>query len=126
MGVGQRVIRGGAHVGGVLTVGQSPALREVLIPVYEALELDFRPETAGGVADFDATLTPSRVIDALVESIEADGHTCIDATFDDRLETAAKALVPLHGPRPPSNPGAAIRAASGGKAILNSDAESNS
>ncbi|MBB84713.1 MAG: lipoate--protein ligase [Deltaproteobacteria bacterium] len=126
MGVGQRVIRGGAHVGGVLTVGQTAPLREILIPVYEALELEFRPETAGGVADYDAGLTPNRVISALIEAVEATGFTCESATFDEGLESAAEALVPLHGARPVRNPGAALRAASGGKAILNPGAEPDS
>lgn len=123
MGVGQRVIRGGAHVGGVLTVAQSEGLREILIPIYEALDLEFRPETAGGVADFDATLTPDRVIAALVEAIEASGHDCETAHFGDEIERAAEALVPMHGPRPARNPGAAFRAAAGGKALLNPDAD---
>ncbi len=125
MGVGQRVVRGAAHVGGVLTVSQTAALREVLVPIYEALELEFRPETAGGVADFDATLTPERVIEALVEAVEASGYACEDARFGREIEVSAEALVPLHGPRPARNAGAALRAASGGKALLHSDPESS-
>ena len=68
------VIRGGAHVGGVLTVAQSDALRSVLVPIYDALELDFRPETAGGIAEFDQNLTPEHVIEALVEVLRSEGH----------------------------------------------------
>ncbi len=73
MGVGQRVIRGAAHVGGVLTVGRSDSLRSALAPVYDALELPFDPATAGGLADFDASITPDRVIDALVDAVTQDG-----------------------------------------------------
>ena len=50
-GIGQRMIRGGAHVGGVVVVSDAALVREVLIPVYEALELDWDPATAGSVAD---------------------------------------------------------------------------
>jgi len=123
MGVGQRVIRGGAHVGGVLTIAQTTGLRDILVPVYEALDLEFRPETAGGVADFDATLTPARVIAALVEAVEASGYVCEEASFGEEVAAAAEALVPLHGARPIRNAGAAIRAASGGKALLHSGPE---
>lgn len=49
-GLGQRVIAGGAHVGGVIVVGGEDRIREVLVPVYEALELEWEPETAGSVA----------------------------------------------------------------------------
>ena len=51
MGVGQRVVRGAAHVGGILVAGGSARLRAVLDPVYEALELPFDPETVGSVED---------------------------------------------------------------------------
>ena len=49
-GLGQRVIAGGAHVGGVIVVGGEDRVREVLVPVYEALGLEWRPETAGSIA----------------------------------------------------------------------------
>ena len=96
MGVGQRVIRGGAHVGGVLTVASTAALREVLIPVYEALELEFRPETAGGISDFEPGLTAEDVIRALVETLEEDGHAITEARFDAEIEVEAEGLLPLH------------------------------
>ena len=117
MGVGQRVIRGGAHVGGVLTVAQSEPLRSVLVPIYEALELDFRPETAGGVADFDATITPERVIQAIEAAVGADGYDCVRAEFDDEIGRAAEALTPLHSPQRGASASAAFRAA-GGKTLV--------
>lgn len=123
MGVGQRVIRGGAHVGGVLTVAQTSGLRDILIPVYEALDLEFRPDTAGGVADFDPTLTPEVVIAALVQTIEASGYDCAAARFEAPITSAAEALVPLHDAPPTQSAGAALRAAGGGKALLHSDSK---
>ncbi len=121
MGVGQRVIRGGAHVGGVLTIGQTLALREVLIPIYEALELEFRPETAGGLADFDASLTPEDVIEALVRVLRADGHEVREATFPVSITQAAQRLLPLHSAERPEDAGAALRPgldASGAKVLI--------
>ena len=50
MGVGQRLIRGGAHVGGVVVVSGGAQIRDVLVPVYAALGVDWRPETVGSVA----------------------------------------------------------------------------
>ena len=60
MGVGQRLIRGAAHVGGVVVVSGGDRIRDVLIPVYHALGVDWQPDTVGsvkrelGVADYDA------------------------------------------------------------------------
>lgn len=124
MGVGQRVIRGGAHVGGVLTVAQSGQLREILVPIYEALELDFRPETAGGINDFDAGLTPDDVISALVEVLRADApdaRVVDEMDFDPSILRAAQDLVPLHAPERRPGAGAALRPSlrvRGGKALI--------
>ncbi len=51
MGVGQRLVRGAAHVGGVIVVDDSARVRDVLIPVYAELGLEWRPSTVGSVAD---------------------------------------------------------------------------
>ena len=51
MGVGQRIVSGAAHVGGVVVVGGSGRIRDVLTPVYDALAHDWAPETAGSVED---------------------------------------------------------------------------
>ena len=51
MGVSQRVIRRAAHVGGVVVVGGSQCIRDVLVPVYEALAVPWKPETTGSVQD---------------------------------------------------------------------------
>ena len=51
MGVSQRVIRRAAHVGGVVVVGGSQGIKDVLVPVYEALGVTWRPETTGSVQE---------------------------------------------------------------------------
>jgi octanoyl-[GcvH]:protein N-octanoyltransferase len=51
VGIGQRMSRGGAHVGAVIVVSGSQLLREALVPIYEALDLDWDPATAGSVSD---------------------------------------------------------------------------
>lgn len=54
MGVGQRLVKGAAHVGGVIVVDDGASIRDVLIPVYRALRLDWDPRTAGALADRSA------------------------------------------------------------------------
>jgi octanoyl-[GcvH]:protein N-octanoyltransferase len=51
MGVGQRLVQRAAHVGGVIVVGGSDRIRDVLLPVYQALELGWDPSTAGALQD---------------------------------------------------------------------------
>ncbi|MFO0689501.1 MAG: lipoate--protein ligase family protein [Myxococcota bacterium] len=98
MGVGQRVIRGGAHVGGVVTIAETGRLRDVLVPIYEALELEFRPETAGGLADVDPSLTAEDLIEALAEVLRAEGIALEDARFDAGIGDEARALADFHAP----------------------------
>jgi octanoyl-[GcvH]:protein N-octanoyltransferase len=69
MGVGQRIVRGAAHVGGVIVVAASERVREALVPVYEALEIDWRPETAGSVVDEIGAVGWEDVRDALLAEI---------------------------------------------------------
>jgi hypothetical protein len=124
MGVGQRVIRGAAHVGGVITVGQTVALQEMLIPVYDALDLVFHPPSAGGVADFDPNITPAHVIEAMIAVIGREYREVNEATFDSSILSAAQALTPLHSADRSPGAGAALRPilhTSGAKTLLQGD-----
>ncbi len=49
-GIGQRLVAGAAHVGGVLVVSDHERVARVLIPVYDLLGLRWDPSTAGSVA----------------------------------------------------------------------------
>ena len=51
MGVGQRLIRGAAHVGGVIVVNGADRINDVLTPVYRALDIDWKPDTTGSLSD---------------------------------------------------------------------------
>lgn len=73
MGVGQRVVRGAAHVGGVIVVRGSARVRAVLEPVYAALGLRFDPATAGAVEDEIGAVTREAVAEALLAELGARG-----------------------------------------------------
>lgn len=72
MGVGQRVLRGAAHVGGVIVVRHAERVRSVLEDVYDALEFPFSPETAGCLEDEVAGIDAGAVADALLREVEVD------------------------------------------------------
>jgi lipoate-protein ligase A len=72
MGVGQRVVRGAAHVGGVLVVKGSDRVRSVLTPVYAALDLDYDPDTTGSVEDAIGDIGLDAVRDALLAELARD------------------------------------------------------
>ena len=57
MGVGQRVIRGAAHVGGVIVVQDSARVRAVLEPVYAAMGFAWDPAATGSIEDELGTAT---------------------------------------------------------------------
>lgn len=71
MGVGQRVIRGAAHVGGVIVAEGSERVRAVLEPVYAAMGVDWDPATTGSVADEVAGANCDAVAGALLDELRS-------------------------------------------------------
>ena len=66
MGVGQRLVRGAAHVGGVIVVDGGRRIAEVLSPVYRALGLAWDPRTSGDLQDSLPDVTLQVVTEAVV------------------------------------------------------------
>jgi octanoyl-[GcvH]:protein N-octanoyltransferase len=82
VGIGQRLISGGAHVGAVIVVTGSELLRAVLEPVYETLELDWDPASVGAVEDEVAGVTLDDVEAAIVAELSRSSElepTILDA-----------------------------------------------
>jgi octanoyl-[GcvH]:protein N-octanoyltransferase len=65
-GIGQRLVAGGAHRGAVIVVAGSALIRDVLVPVNEALGLDWDPSTAGSIEDEVRDLDLATVEDAIL------------------------------------------------------------
>lgn len=100
-GLGQRMISGGAHVGGVLVVTDSALLRRALEPAYDALGLEWRPATAGAVEDAAPNVGLDEAEEALLAEIsgsfelveeDLDPETlALAAELEQRHEAAAPA-----------------------------------
>lgn len=71
MGVGQRLERRGAHVGGVVVVKGAALINEVLEPVYRALGLDWRPAATGALEDSVPGISLRDTADAIVAELGA-------------------------------------------------------
>jgi lipoate-protein ligase A len=96
-GIGQRVVAGGSHTGVVLVVSGEDRIRRVLVPVYEALELPWRPEATGSVAAEDGALGWDEVAGALVEEY-ARHFDLVDTELDEDTLALARRLAPEHRP----------------------------
>jgi lipoate-protein ligase A len=94
-GIGQRLIKGGAHVGCVIVAGGSEELRDVLIPVYEALGIDWAPATAGSVEDEVSGVSPAEVEAAILAQLEA-RFELSEAQLDPETLALAERLEPHH------------------------------
>ncbi|MBW2270468.1 MAG: lipoate--protein ligase family protein [Deltaproteobacteria bacterium] len=88
MGVGQRVVRGAAHVGGVLLVREAAAVRDVLVTVYAALDLDLDPASFGSVEGECGETQLSNVADALLQQFERDRGLAFENLGTDLLQQA--------------------------------------
>jgi octanoyl-[GcvH]:protein N-octanoyltransferase len=96
-GLGQRLGRAAAHVGGVLVVGHSDAIREVLVPTYAALGIEWDSSTVGAVQDVVPEITVETAIESIIETV-AETAVLRDASIDDRTLARARELAPLHLP----------------------------
>jgi lipoate-protein ligase A len=96
MGVGQRVIKRAAHVGGVIVVNDSAAVRNVLIPVYDALGVPWDPATAGSIEDeLGAPRDMEKVADILVEEF-GERFDLREGLLGDATLAEAEFLAPDH------------------------------
>jgi octanoyl-[GcvH]:protein N-octanoyltransferase len=95
-GLGQRLVQGGSHVGGVVVVGDSDRVRDILVPVYRALELEWDPATVGSVSDELGRAVPlAEVEDAILAQLS--GRYEIDEeTFDEATLALAERLEQRH------------------------------
>jgi octanoyl-[GcvH]:protein N-octanoyltransferase len=95
MGVGQRLIRGAAHVGGVVVAERADLVNVPLVLAYAALGYEWDPSATGSVfdevgADVDVVRT------ALLESFERAGHDLVPTALDPAIVAAAAGLSSLH------------------------------
>jgi octanoyl-[GcvH]:protein N-octanoyltransferase len=82
-GIGQRMIRGGAHMGGVVVASGGRQIAEVLVPVYEALELEWDPATAGSVSEeLGREVDAGELEEALIAEL-GDRYELVDAELDE-------------------------------------------
>jgi lipoate-protein ligase A len=92
VGLGQRIVKGASHIGGVIVVGQSSRIRDVLIPVYEALDLEWDPATAGSIED---EIGPVAFGD-VVRLVRGEWGDSIEADLSPETLRLAGALEPEH------------------------------
>ena len=96
VGIGQRLVSGAAHVGGVVVAEDGHRVRSVLVPVYRALGLRWDPVTASSVRD-EVGATWDDVERAIVTEID-DRYAVQEATLDDATLEVAAGLEPDHSP----------------------------
>ncbi len=102
MGVGQRLSKHAAHIGGVINVNRTDLLLRALIPVYRALELEWRPSTVGTVGDVLRGISNDDVLAAL--KIELAKHYDLTRDrVDQDLVTAARSIVGSYLPTLPNS-----------------------
>jgi octanoyl-[GcvH]:protein N-octanoyltransferase len=94
-GIGQKLVKNAGHLGGVLVVTDGARVRDVLVPVYAALELDFDPATAGGVEDALPGVTLDQVEAALLDGL-SQRYEIEDAELDERTIELAHELRDEH------------------------------
>jgi lipoate-protein ligase A len=94
-GVGQRLIKGAAHIGGVVVAAEGARIRDVLVPVYRELGLDWDPATAAAAADEVEGIGFEDVREALLAEYAA-RYELVEASLDELTIALARRLAPEH------------------------------
>lgn len=68
-GAGQRIVRDAAHVGGVIVLGGSDRIRDVLVPVYQRMGFAWDPTTVGSLEDEVGTVSRAAVVEGLLAEL---------------------------------------------------------
>lgn len=97
MGVGQRLIAGAAHIGGVIVIDGGEDIRRVLVPVYRHLGIDWDPTTAGDLVRIAPGITVDDVRKALIDEFRKLGSVTPSGLDAATLELAA-GLAARHEP----------------------------
>lgn len=100
MGVGQRLVAGASHLGGVIVVQGGDEIRRVLLPVYRHLGIAWDPDTAGDLARVEPGITVDDVRKALIDQFRTLG-TVTPAGLDATTLELAATLTERHKPDPP-------------------------
>jgi octanoyl-[GcvH]:protein N-octanoyltransferase len=97
VGIGQRMIRGGAHCGAVIVVSDSKLVRDTLEPVYEALELEWKPATTGAVEDEIGPTTLDVMEEAVIAELASE-YELAETELDPETLERARELEASHRP----------------------------
>lgn len=92
-GLGQRLRRGAAHVGGVVVVDGAEAINAVLEPAYEALRYDWDPKATGALG---SDMTPEAVIEAIVTALGEAGWQLTEGPITNEVVEEARAHLGDH------------------------------
>ncbi len=95
VGIGQRLIAGAAHRGAVVVVGGTETIRDVLVPVYDALGLDWDPATVGSVEDEVGEVGLAATEEAILSGL-GERHELREAELDSATLELAARLEPNH------------------------------
>lgn len=95
MGVGQRLVKGAAHVGGVIVVDGGLRIADILRPVYTALGIPWDPRTSGDLADHIPEVTLAQVSQALVTRLDSFGRV-ESSVLPDWVVAEGRALAASH------------------------------
>ena len=95
-GMGQRLLHGAAHTGGVVVVGDASDINTVLTPVYGAMDATFDPRVTGQIRD-EVDVTWEKVREAIVTAFGAT-HELEPWTLDEDTLRLGRRLADGHLP----------------------------
>ena len=97
MGVGQRLLRRSAHVGGVVVVEDADLVNRPLLPAYAALGYEWDPSATGALAD-EAAVDMASATEAILAAFRSVGHELVPGEVSEETLDLAAAMTSEHDP----------------------------
>jgi lipoate-protein ligase A len=99
VGIGQRISGKATHIGGVIVVNHEDVVRDTLVPVYSALDIAWKPDTTGSIADEvgaprDVDRVADVILDAFAERYSLEPGYVKTSLMTEAAEVADKFLSP--------------------------------
>ena len=95
MGVGQRLVSRATYIGGVVVVGGSTRIRDILLPVYNALGIAWDPDSVGSLEDEMTGVSYEDAQRAVVDEF-ASRYELVNASVSKDTLTIAEAVEPSY------------------------------
>ena len=70
-GIAQRIVANAVYVGGFIAVSNAGLIKDILVPVYKHLDIDWDPNTVGSLENYKSDIKKNDVVEAIKDKLSS-------------------------------------------------------